>query len=274
MHKIEEKNYRMKSINENYRKLYAILSKIIKQLDFAEEDEETLSKIDLTKSENRNRALKIASIFCQNKNLIDNLDAGLLKLKSIQEQLRKLDKIRDKFSDRIYCLFGNILILSMNLNNDHNDDELKELSLIILMPPKHLLTLSLSSSSSSSSNLSAISVANLQYFKGLIDNTHKNLLEFAQLMHWLQIVDESTFDSFRNKYIEILSKLYEKYLHSIFDNEIAKVSKKYSKGGASGDYLETSTSTTSALLRSSISASDLNSSNAEINIDNTVFFSV
>lgn len=116
-----------------------------------------------------------------------DIDKSLLKMSAVQEQQRKFDKYKDKFSRGIARQLNNLFIHYGN----HKGEAERNTSGLIL--PQH-------------------------------SGVHRELRPYTELMHWSKAMDRSTYDSLKETYKSSMGKLYERDLRNLFEVAREKVS--------------------------------------------------
>lgn len=178
MEKMGEKNSMIEIANKNNVKLMAELEKIISQLDLSHSHQLALTDTDLTSLKGL-QAAKDAGRALQNAMSCD-IDPELLRLTAVQDQRKRFDKWKAKFSSTISRHLNNLFI---HLGNDlgetvssHRDD---------LKLPKH--------------------------------HHHRELGAYQELMHWMKAMDPNAYEALTKVYTSSLSKVYERDIRQFFD---------------------------------------------------------
>lgn len=178
MEKMGEKNTMIEIANKNNIKLLQEMEKIISQLDLSHSHQLALTDTDLTSLRGL-QAAKDAGKALQNAMSCD-IDPALLRLSAVQDQRKRFDKWKAKFSNTISRHLNNLFI---HLGNDlgetmsaHRDD---------LKLPKH--------------------------------HHHRELGAYQELMHWMKVMDPNAYDGLTKVYTTSLSKVYERDIRQFFD---------------------------------------------------------
>lgn len=178
MEKMGEKNSMIEIANKNNVKLMQELEKIISQLDLSHAHQLALTDTDLTSLKGL-QAAKDAGRALQNAMSCD-IDPELLRLTAVQDQRKRFDKWKAKFSSTISRHLNNLFI---HLGNDlgetmssHRDD---------LKLPKH--------------------------------HHHRELGAYQELMHWMKVMDPNAYEALTKVYTSSLSKVYERDIRQFFD---------------------------------------------------------
>lgn len=178
MEKMGEKNTMIEIANKNNIKLLQELDKIISQLDLSHNHQLALTDTDLTSIRGL-QAAKDAGRALQNAMSCD-IDPALLRLGAVQDQRKRFEKWKAKFSNTISRHLNNLFI---HLGNDlgettssHRDD---------LKLPKH--------------------------------HHHRELGAYQELMHWMKAMDPNAYDGLTKVYTSSLSKVYERDIRQFFD---------------------------------------------------------
>lgn len=187
MEKMGEKNTMIEIANKNNIKLLQELDKIISQLDLSHQHQLALTDTDLTTLRGL-QAAKDAGRALQNAMSCD-IDPALLRLTAVQDQRKRFDKWKAKFSNTITRHLNNLFI---HLGNDlgettsHRDD---------LKLPKH--------------------------------HHHRELGAYQELMHWMKAMDPNAYDGLTKVYTSSLSKVYERDIRQFFDQAKHVISKNH-----------------------------------------------
>jgi hypothetical protein len=112
-----------------------------------------------------------------------DIDKALLQMTAVQEQRRRFEKYKEKFSRSISRQLNNLFIHYGN----HKGESDKNIEGLIL--PQH-------------------------------SGVHKELNSYIELMHWIKVMDRKSYESLKNVYTNSLGKLYERDLKNLF--ELAK----------------------------------------------------
>lgn len=124
------------------------------------------------------------------------LHPALLRLAAVQEQRKRFDKLRDKFSHSISRQLNNLFI---HLGNDKSDFAIDELTL-----PNH-------------------------------NNIHKELSAYSELMHWTKAMDREAYQKLRKIYTDSIGKLYERDLKLFFEQALQRVLTGASRGSGGSE---------------------------------------
>lgn len=177
MEKMGEKNSMIEIANKNNIKLLQELEKVISQLDLSHAHQLALQEPDLTTIRGL-QAAKDAGKALQNAMNVE-IDKALLELTAVQDQRKRFDKWKAKFSSTISRHLNNLFI---HLGNDLGEsssgrDELKL--------PKH--------------------------------HHHRELAAYQELMHWLKAMDNHAYEALAKVYTSSLSKVCERDIRTFFD---------------------------------------------------------
>jgi exocyst complex component 1 len=188
MEKMGEKNTMIEIANKNNIKLLQELDKIISQLDLSHAHQLALTDTDLTSLRGL-QAAKDAGRALQNAMGCD-IDPALLRLGAVQDQRKRFEKWKAKFSSTISRHLNNLFI---HLGNDlgetqssHRDD---------LKLPKH--------------------------------HHHRELGAYQELMHWMKAMDPNAYDALTKVYTSSLSKVYDRDIRNFFDQSKHLISKNH-----------------------------------------------
>lgn len=111
-----------------------------------------------------------------------DIDPNLANMTAVQDQHKRCEKLRDKFSKAIHRHLNNLFV---HLGNDtDNLLESGHVGQLKLMRRKHI---------------------------------HKELMKYAELVHWLKAMDPKNFSALQATYRQNLCKLYEKDIRKFFE---------------------------------------------------------
>lgn len=188
MEKMGEKNSMIEIANKNNIKLLQQLENIISQLDLSHAHQAALTDTDLTSIRGL-QAAKDAGRALQNA-MNCEIDPALLRLTAVQDQRKRFDKWKAKFSSTISRHLNNLFI---HLGNDlgesqssHRDD---------LKLPKH--------------------------------HHHRELGAYQELMHWMKAMDSQAYNGLTKVYTSSLSKVYERDIRQFFDQSKYSITKNH-----------------------------------------------
>uniref|UniRef100_A0A182N268 Exocyst complex component Sec3 PIP2-binding N-terminal domain-containing protein n=1 Tax=Anopheles dirus TaxID=7168 RepID=A0A182N268_9DIPT len=188
MEKMGEKNQMIEIANTNNVRLLQELEKVITQLDLPHVHQLALTDTDLTP---KGLPAAIAAGKALQMAMNSDIDPALLRLTAVQDQRKRFEKWKAKFSQTISRHLNNLFIHLGNLGDAQNAPT-QELSL-----PKH-------------------------------HNVHRELTSFIELMHWMKIMDRKAYDALTKVYTTSLSKVYDRDIHTFFENAKQALSLKQS----------------------------------------------
>ncbi len=176
MEKMGEKNTMIEISNSNNIKLLQELEKVVTQLDLPFVHQKALTEPDLTP---RGLQTAIAAGKALQNAMNSDIDPTLLRLTAVQDQRKRFEKWKAKFSQTISRHLNNLFI---HLSNEIGEyfPHSSELTL-----PKH--------------------------------NHHKELLPYQELMHWMKVMDRKAYDALAKVYTNSLSKIYERDVRVFFE---------------------------------------------------------
>lgn len=186
--KMGEKNAMIGIANANNHKLLDELEALVQQLDLPYSYQKALTEPDLTSQVGLDAAVAAAKALqtCINA----DIEPDLLRLAAVQDQQKRMDKWKLKFSLTVSRHLNNMFI---HLGNDvshstsSSDSHAHELVL-----PKHTAV-------------------------------HRELAPFAELMHWLKAMDDKSFEKLAKIYTNSLSKIYDRDIRQFFDSARAQI---------------------------------------------------
>lgn len=177
MEKMREKNEMIEIANSNNIKLLQGLEKVVSQLDLPIVHQVALTETDLTGKGLEGAIL--AGKALQNA-MNSDIDPALLRLTAVQDQRKRFEKWKAKFSQTISRHLNNLFIHLGNDIGDTHSHGHHELTL-----PKH--------------------------------NHHRELLVYQELMHWMKTMDRKAYEGLTKVYTSSLSKVYERDIRSFFE---------------------------------------------------------
>lgn len=185
MEKMETKNSMISVANANNQLLMQDLENLMNKLELPYEYQKILEDADFNTAEGLAAAIKAAEALkkCSNS----NIDQALLQMYAVQEQRKKFEKYKEKFSRSLSRQLNNLFIHYGNHKgeSDRNNDG--------LILPQH-------------------------------SGVHKELYIYTELMHWLKVMDRKIFESLKDVYTTSLGKLYDRDLRGLFNAARDKIS--------------------------------------------------
>lgn len=178
--KMGEKNVMIAIANNNNQKLLLGLDGLVQKLDLPYQHQKCLMEPDLTSQVGLDAAVAAAKALqaCINA----DINSDLLPLSAVQDQIKRVEKLKQKFSQVLSRHLNNMFI---HLGNDVGHSACSPETQLDLVLPKHT-------------------------------NVHKELAPFAELMQWLKIMDEKSFDKLTKIYTNSLSKIYDREIQQFF----------------------------------------------------------
>ncbi|KAH8246015.1 hypothetical protein KR026_006889 [Drosophila bipectinata] len=187
MEKIGGKNAMIEIANNNNIKLMKELNKVITQLDLPHSQQQALDEPDLKTTTGRKAA--IAAAQCLQQAMNSDIDPALLRLEAVQDQRKRFEKWKQKFSATVSRFMNNLFI---HLGNEIGDMPVTSTELTL---PNH-------------------------------SNVHRELTPYTELMHWSKAMDRKTYDGLMRVYTASLSKIYERDVRNFFNLAKMQVSEK------------------------------------------------
>ncbi|XP_034656703.1 exocyst complex component 1 [Drosophila subobscura] len=187
MEKIGGKNAMIEIANNNNIKLMKELNKVISQLDLPHSQQQALDEPDLKTVTGRKVA--IAAAQCLQQAMNSDIDPALLRLEAVQDQRKRFEKWKQKFSATVSRFMNNLFI---HLGNEIGDTPLTNTELSL---PNH-------------------------------SNVHRELTPYTELMHWTKAMDRKTYDGLMKVYTASLSKIYDRDVRNFFNLAKMQVSEK------------------------------------------------
>ncbi|KAH8360501.1 exocyst complex component 1 [Drosophila serrata] len=187
MEKIGGKNAMIEIANNNNIKLMKELNKVISQLDLPHSQQQALDEPDLKTANGRKAA--IAAAQCLQQAMNSDIDPALLRLEAVQDQRKRFEKWKQKFSATVSRFMNNLFI---HLGNEIGDMPVTSTELTL---PNH-------------------------------SNVHRELTPYTELMHWTKAMDRKTYDGLMRVYTASLSKIYDRDVRNFFNLAKMQVSEK------------------------------------------------
>lgn len=183
MEKMGEKNAMIEIANNNNIKLQSELEKVVLQLDLPPTHQQALTEPDLTSPRGLTAAIDAGKALQTAMN--SDIDPPLLRLQAVQDQRKRFDKWKSKFSHSIGRHLNNLFI---HLGNEGETaaHPINELNL-----PRH-------------------------------DHVHKELIAYAELMHWMKAMDQKSYNGLVRIYTTSLSKVYERSIRVFFEQALRR----------------------------------------------------
>lgn len=201
MEKMGEKNAMIEVANNNNIKLLNELDGLVSRLDLPYAHQIALTETDLTTPQGLSAAI-VAGRALQNAMNAD-LDSALQRLTSVQDQQKRFEKWRAKFSQTISRHLNNMFI---HLANDLGE-----------------------------SQLAGASVGGIVQINDLVltkhSNVHKELNAYCDLMHWIKAMDRKTYDGLSKVYTASMSKVYEREIRHFFEMARASIVQQFTDFG-------------------------------------------
>nr|CAD7453058.1 unnamed protein product [Timema tahoe] len=186
MEKMEEKNLLIEVANANNQKLLVQLQIVISQLDLPSKHQSALVDADLTSSQGLTDAVAAGKALLAAMNA--EIHPALVRLSAVQEQRKRFDKWKSKFSQTISRHLNNLFI---HLGNDAG--ETLGFHSVELTLPRH-------------------------------GSIHRELEAYSELMHWCKAMDRKAYTALAKVYTSSLSKLYERDIKQFFEQSRQQVS--------------------------------------------------
>lgn len=177
MVKMDDKNSMIEKANKNNMKLLHELEKIVSQLDISHANQLALTETDLNSVRGLESAKNAAKALQNAMNM--DIDPALLKLAAVQDQKKRFEKWKAKFSNTVMRYLNNLFIhLGNDIGESHSQrDELRL--------PKH--------------------------------GHHRELSGYQELMHWMKLMDPQAYEALAKVYTSSLSKVYERDIRYFFE---------------------------------------------------------
>lgn len=200
MEKMGEKNAMIEVANNNNIKLLSELERLVMQLDLSHTHQVALNDTDLTTPQGLAAAIAAGKALQTAMNC--DIDTALLRLTAVQDQRKRFEKWKAKFSQTISRHLNNMFI--------HSANDLGESQLV----------------GTANGAGAATSIADLVLTKHT--NVHKDLSTYSELMHWIKSMDRKAYDGLTRVYTTSMSKVYEREIRHFFELARASISSQLS----------------------------------------------
>ncbi|XP_042208281.1 exocyst complex component 1-like [Homarus americanus] len=184
--KMADKNTSIEQTNANNSKLLEELDRLINQLDLPRNYVKDLYEPDLNKAGMLPQAIQAAAAL----QLVINapISSQLSQLQAVQDEKKRFDKLRGRFSQIVSRHLNNLFI---HLGNDPG--ETLSLHAEQLTLPRH-------------------------------GSIHTELLPYTPLMHWIRALDHRAYQHLNKTYATSISKLYERDIRLFFEEARQRIS--------------------------------------------------
>ncbi|KAK3866865.1 hypothetical protein Pcinc_027628 [Petrolisthes cinctipes] len=184
--KMADKNTSIEQTNANNSKLLEELNKLITQLDFPRDYVKDLCEPDLNKANSLSQAIRAAELL---QTVISApIPQHLTQLQAVQDEKKRFDKLRVRFSQIVSRHLNNLFI---HLGNDPG--EALSLHAEQLTLPRH-------------------------------GSIHSELQPYTPLMHWVRNLDHRAYQLLNKTYASSISKLYERDIRLFYEEARQRIS--------------------------------------------------
>ncbi|CAL8084689.1 unnamed protein product [Orchesella dallaii] len=184
--KIEEENSQMGTAAKNNQHLLSELTNLIRALDFPVGSQ--ILNADFNSVEGIAKATKDAYALKEALNIEENIHPALLKMRSVADQKRRLEKFKQKFSQNLMSHLAKLFIHHGNISSIDSSSTVQALRLPII---------------------------NLMY---------NELTPYTKLMGWLKVMDSEAYGSLLKTYTLSIQKIYEKNVRILFEEARTRIS--------------------------------------------------
>ena len=199
MEKMEGKTESLETVNDNNRKLLLELDTLVTKLTISYEHQMLLQEADLTHTESLPQVVEAAQALAAA--LMAPLPFSLTKMAAVQDQRKRMEKLKDRFSKPLCRHLNNVFV---HLGNEGGEGLGAHHSGRELCLPKR-------------------------------NDIHRNLSVYAGLMHWLKQMEPKNYQMLQKTYTSSLEKLYQRDLERFFEDAFVRVSGSVPSVGASQD---------------------------------------
>jgi len=198
MEKMEGKTESLETVNNNNALLLGELNNVINKLQINYDYQIILGEADLSNKEMLPAIIEASQAL--SSALLAPIPYSLTKMAAVQEQRKRCDKWKDKFSKNLCRHMNNSFI---HVGNETGENNLVHASTKLTLPIRHTI--------------------------------HKELLPYSNLLHWLKQLEPKSFSQLQKTYTTNLSKLYERDLSLFLSGAYERVGGAAPPPGASQD---------------------------------------
>merc|ERR1719334_579857 len=199
MEKMEGKTESLETVNDNNSKLLLELDTLILKLQKSYEHQMLLQEADFANTDNLPRTIEAAQAL--SAAMLAPLPFSLTKMAAVQEQRKRMEKLKDRFAKPLCRHLNNVFI---HLGNEGGDTlGIHHAGRDLCLPDR--------------------------------SDIHRNLSVYAGLMHWLKQMEPKSYQQLQKTYTSSLEKLYQRDLDRFFDEGFVRVSGSGPAVGASQD---------------------------------------
>jgi len=199
MEKMEGKTESLETVNDNNSKLLLELDTLVTKLTISYEHQMLLQEADFQNTDTLPKVIDAAQ--CLANALLAPLPFSLTKMAAVQDQRKRMEKLKDRFSKPLCRHLNNVFI---HLGNEGGD------------------TL-------------GVHHSGRDLCLPIRTDIHKNLVVYAGLMHWLKQMEPKNYQQLQKTYTSSLEKLYQRDLDRFFEDAFVRVSGSLPPVGASQD---------------------------------------
>merc|ERR1719445_2369125 len=199
MEKMEGKTESLETVNDNNRKLLLDLDTLVTKLTISYEHQMLLQEADFTHTESLPGVVEAAQALANA--LMAPLPFSLTKMAAVQDQRKRMEKLKDRFSKPLCRHLNNVFV---HLGNEGGEGLGAHHSGRELCLPKR-------------------------------NDIHRNLSVYQGLMHWLKQMEPKSYQQLQKTYTSSLEKLYQRDLERFFEDAFVRVSGSLPAVGASQD---------------------------------------
>jgi len=215
MEKMEGKTESLETVNENNKKLLMGLDSLVAKLYLSYDHQVALSEADFGNTATLPQTTEAAQAL--QAAMLAPLPYSLTKMAAVQEQRKRMDRWKEKFSKGLCRHFNNVFV---HLGNEPGEN-LAHQAAHLTMPAR--------------------------------TSIHRELLPYSELMHWLKIIEPKSYTQLQKTYTSSLNKLYERDLSRFLEEAYARVGTSGPAMGASQEIIgkksqKTSVATVKQLL--------------------------
>ena len=197
MEKMEGKTESLETANENNRALLLELDTLVVKLQISYEHQLLLQEADFTSTETLPRTTEAAMALAAA--MLAPLPFSLTRLAAVQEQRKRMDRLKDRFSKPLCRHLNNAFI---HLGNEGSE---------------------------------GLGAGHKEFRLPDRAGIHRDLAVYAGLVHWLKQMEPKSYQQLQRTYTASLEKLYQRDLDRFFEESYVRVSGAAPSIGASQD---------------------------------------
>jgi len=183
MEKMEGKTESLETVNENNGSLCGELDSLVAKLQVSQDHQLILQEADFSNPDDLDRVVEAAWALAHA--MLAPIPYNLTRLAAVQEQRKRMDRWKERFSKGLCRHFNNVFI---SLGNEGGEG-----------------------------------LGHRDLHLPLRTRLHQELLPYSRLMHWLKQVEPKSYQQLQTTYTASLEKLYQRDLDRFFEDAFVRV---------------------------------------------------